>query len=99
MMIKAPNFATAMAIVGPLAIATMGESFAAPMNTVGVKAAVPAAVTDVRYRAHVDRPKWGYAYNLAYLNYSYCGYPTYLYRGYPTYSYLAYLGYGYTWDW
>jgi hypothetical protein len=42
MMIKARKIAIAIAIVGPLSLVVAGESFAGPMNTLGVKAAVPA---------------------------------------------------------
>ena len=55
------------------------------MNTLGVKAAVPAAASEVRYRPH---------YTYTYPAYSYWNYPTYTYWGYPGYAW----GYpGYSW--
>jgi hypothetical protein len=55
-MIKASKFAIAIAVAGPLAIATVGESFAAPApsGAVTVKAATPVAATDVQYRSYFD---------------------------------------------
>ncbi len=88
-MIKASKLAIAIAIVGPLAVATVGESFAAPVSSgaVSVKAAAPAAETDVQYQAYYVAPPYfyygygPYAYRPAY---KYGGY-TYWYP-YPTYS-------------
>jgi hypothetical protein len=67
-----------------------GESFAGPMNTVDVKAAVPTMTTEVRYRLH---------YTYTYQSYYYLAYPTYTYWGYPGYawSYPGYYGYTYVW--
>jgi hypothetical protein len=69
LMIKASKLAIAIAVVGPLAVATVGESFAAPVpsSAVAVKAAAPAAATDVKYRAYgygpyAYRPYGGYTY-------------------------------------
>jgi hypothetical protein len=92
---KAPTLAIAIAIVGPLAIATAGKLLAAPVtsNTVAVKMAVPDAPTEVRYRppyrtclAQPDLyvrqravPNWGYP------TYSYWGYP------YPIWGYSSYI--------
>ena len=90
MMIKARKFAAAIAIVGPLSISAAGNAFAGPMNTVAVKAAVPAAATEVRYRPH---------YTYTYPAYSYWGYPAYTYWGYPTYAYWGYPGYYYSYYW
>jgi hypothetical protein len=97
MMIKARKIAIAIAIVGPLSLVAAGESFAGPMNTLGVKAAVPAAATEVRYRQH---------YTYTYPAYSYWGYPTNTYWGYPSYAWgypgysWGYPGYyGYTYGW
>jgi hypothetical protein len=97
MMIKARKIAIAIAIVGPLSLVAAGESFAGPMNTLGVKAAVPAAATEVRYRPH---------YTYTYPAYSYWSYPTNTYWGYPGYAwgypgyswgYPGYYGYTYVW--
>jgi hypothetical protein len=68
----------AIAVAGPLAAATVGESSATPVPTsaVAVKAAAPAAATDVQYRVYDYGP---YAYR------PYGGYP-YPYGGY-TYWY------------
>jgi hypothetical protein len=67
-MIKASKFAIAIAVAGPLAIATVGESFAAPApsGAVTVKAAAPAAATDVQYRTYFDYGYGPYAYRPAY---------------------------------
>jgi hypothetical protein len=55
-MIKASKFA--IAVVGPLAVATAGQSSAASISpaAVAIKAAAPVAATDVRYRKYVARP-------------------------------------------
>ena len=60
-MITASKLAIAIAVAGPLAAATVGESFATPLpsSAVAVKAAAPAAATDVQYRAYDYGP---YAY-------------------------------------
>jgi hypothetical protein len=88
-MIKASKFAIAMAVAGPLAIATAGESFAAPVSSspVTVKAAAPAA-TDVQYRTYFDYGYGPYAYRPAYNygGYTYW-YPSYWNWGYPRYYY------------
>ena len=80
-MITASKLAIAIAVAGPLAAATVGESFATPLpsSAVAVKAAAPAAATDVQYRAYDYGP---YAYR------PYGGYP-YPYGGY-TYWYPAF---------
>ena len=77
-MITASKLAIAIAVAGPLAAATMGESFATPVpsRAVAVKAAAPAAATEVRY--------WAYGYS-PYAYRPYGGY-TYPYGGY-TYWY------------
>jgi hypothetical protein len=74
-MIKASKLA--IAVVGPLAVAMVGESFAAPLpsGAVAVKGATPGAATDVQYRAYGYGP---YAYP-----------PAYRYGGY-TYGYSNY---------
>jgi len=80
-MITASKLAIAIAVAGPLAAATVGESFATPLpsSAVAVKAAAPAAATGVQYRAYDYGP---YAYR------PYGGYP-YPYGGY-TYWYPAF---------
>ena len=80
-MITASKLAIAIAVAGPLAAATVGESFATPVpsRAVAVKAAAPAAATDVRYWAngpYAYRPYGGYTY--PYGGYTYW-YPTYPY--------------------
>jgi hypothetical protein len=88
-MIKA-KFAIAIAVAGPLAIATTGESFAAPApsGAVTVKAAAPAAATDVQYRTCFDYGYGPYAYRPAYMYGGYtCWYPSYWDWGYPRYYY------------
>ena len=71
-MIKALKLAIATAVVGPLAIAAVGESFAAPVpsSAIAVEAAAPAAATNVQY----------WAYDYGYGPYAYR--PAYKYRGY-----------------
>ena len=78
-MITASKLAIAIAVAGPLAAATVGESFATPLpsSAVAVKAAAPAAATDVRY--------WAYSYD-PYDYRPYGGYYAYPYGGY-TYWY------------
>ena len=54
-MIKASTVALAITVAGPLAVATVGETFAAPVllaNAIAVKAAAPAAATNVQYWAY-----------------------------------------------
>ena len=87
MMIKARKIAIAIAAVAPLAIVAAGKSFAGPMNTVAIKAAVPVAATGVRYRPHYT---YTWSYPAYYPVYSYWSYPDYGYWGYPAY-------YGYVW--
>jgi hypothetical protein len=58
MRIKASKLAIAIALVGPLAVATAGESFAAPVSS--------GAVAVVRYQAHATRQYWDYAPNSGY---------------------------------
>jgi hypothetical protein len=105
--------AIALAIAGPLALATTAKSSAAPINGMSIKVAVPAVTTDVRYRARRD---YSYPSDEGYpAYYSYRGYPTYnsswgyptynSYWGYPTYNsywsyptyYYSYPGYAYGW--
>ena len=87
-MIKRSRLATAIALVAPLAIATAGESVAAPaLSGAGLlKASPAAAVTDVQYFYDYGT----YAYR-----------PVYKYRGYtywyPTFQGWAYPGYYYYW--
>jgi hypothetical protein len=76
-MITASKLAIAIAVAGPLAAATVGESLAAPMPSSAV--AVKAAATDVRY--------WAYSYG-PYAYRPYGGYYAYPYGGY-TYWYPA----------
>ena len=80
-MIPVSKLALAIAVAGPLAAATVGESSArlVPTSAVAVKAAASAAATDVQYRTYDYGP---YAYR------PYGGYP-YPYGGY-TYWYPAY---------
>jgi hypothetical protein len=89
MKIQVRSLAIALAIAGPLTVAATAKSSAAPINGMSIKAAVPALMTDVRYRANRDYP---YASYWAYPTYSYYRYPAYSYYGYPTYNY-AYPGY------
>jgi hypothetical protein len=60
MKIKTYRFAIAITVAGPLAIAPAATSFAAalPSGAVAVKAAAPAAATEVRYRKNVARQYW-----------------------------------------
>ena len=76
-MITVSKLAIAIAIAGPLAAATVGQSSATPLPSSAV--VVKAAATDVQYRAYGYGP---YAYR------PYVGYP-YPYGGY-TYWYPAY---------
>jgi hypothetical protein len=105
MKIQVCSLAIALAIAVPIAVATTANSSAAPLNGTSIKAAVPAVITDVRYRVRRDRgirsvqrtpndypyPSNDYPYS------SYWGYPTYnSHRGYPTYnSYWSYPTYNY----
>jgi hypothetical protein len=79
MMIKASTLA--IAVVGSLAVATAGESFAAPIpsGALAIKVATPAAATDVQYRTYFD----SYAYRPAYP----CGGYTYWYPSYGNWAY------------
>ncbi|WP_027584562.1 hypothetical protein [Bradyrhizobium sp. Ai1a-2] len=94
MNIQARRLAIALAIAVPLAVAATAESSAAPIHGMSIKAAAPAATTNVRYlvRPYTYPSYWGYPnYN------SYWGYPTYnSYWSYPTY-YYSYPGYAYGW--
>ena len=89
-MIKASKLAIAIAIVGPLAVATVGESFAASVSSgaVSVKAAAPSAATGVQYQAYYVTPPYFYYGYGPYAYRPYGGYP-YPYGGY-TYWYPAY---------
>jgi hypothetical protein len=77
----------AITIIGPIAIGTL--AFPAASHPLAVKAVVPAAATNIRYRAHIVQPNLDVRFrrvpNWGYSGYSYLGYPTYLYWGYPTY--------------
>ena len=86
-MIKALKFAIATAVVGPLAIAAVGKSFAAPApsSAIAVKVAAPAAATNVQY----------WAYDYGYGPYAYR--PAYKYQGY-TYWYPTYPAWDSTWS-
>jgi hypothetical protein len=88
-MITASKLAIAIAVAGPLAAATVGESFATPVpsSAIAVKAAAPAAATNVQYWAY-DYGYGPYAYRPAYKSGGY----TYWY---PAYSNWAYPGYYY----
>jgi hypothetical protein len=70
--IQVRGLAIALAIAVPIAVAATAESSAAPINGTSIKAAVPAATTDVRYRVRRGYPT----------DNSYRGYPTYDYS-YP----------------
>lgn len=72
MTIQVRSLAIALAIAVPIAVSAMAESSAAPINGTSIKAAVPAATADVRYRARRGSPS----------DSSYRGYPTYDYS-YP----------------
>jgi hypothetical protein len=88
MKIQIRSLSIALAIAVPIAVASTAKSSAAPINGTSIKAAVPAVITDVRYRVRRDRGARGvqrtpndYSYQ------SYSGYPTYnSYWGYPTYN-------------
>ena len=83
-MITASKLAIAIAVAGPLAVGTVGESFATPLPS----GAVAVKATNVQYRAYGYGP---YAYR------PYGGYP-YPYGGY-TYWYPAYPYWdSYTWN-
>ena len=98
MKIQIRSLAIALAIVVPIAVTATAKSFAAPINGTSIKAAVPAATTDVRYRVRRDRGTrdvqrtpndYPYASYWGHPTYdSYWGYPTYnSYRRHPTYYY------------
>jgi hypothetical protein len=89
-MITVSRLAIAIAIASPLVASTVSNSFATPLSSsaVAVKAAAPAAATDVQY--------WAYGYGpYAYRSYGGYAYPdggfTYWY---PTYPYWD----PYTWN-
>jgi hypothetical protein len=73
------KLAIAIAVAGPLAASTVGESFATPLPSSTVTVKAPAPATDVQYRVYDYGP---YAYR------PYGGYP-YPYGGY-TYWYYPY---------
>jgi hypothetical protein len=85
MMIKASTLA--IAVVGSLAVAAAGKSFAAPIpsDALAIKVATPAAATDVQYRTYFYSGYGPYAYRPAY-PYTYW---------YPSYGNWAYPGYYY----
>lgn len=60
MTIKAYTLAITFAVVGPLVVGMMGGSFAAPVlsDASALKAAMPMAATDARYRKDIPR-YWG----------------------------------------
>jgi hypothetical protein len=81
-MITVSKLAIAIAVAGPLAAGTVGESFATPLpsSAVAVKAAAPTTATNVQYRAYGYGP---YAYRpYGDYTYPYGGY-TYWYPAYP----------------
>ena len=83
MKIQFRRLAVALVVAGPLAMAGAATSSAAPVNGTSIKAAVPAATIDVRYRGY-----WDYPYA------SYWGYPAYYYYGGPNYwTYSPYWSY------
>jgi hypothetical protein len=104
MKIQVRRLVVALAIAGPLASVTTAKSFAVPINGMSIKATLPAATTDVRYRVRRDYPypsDRGYPFHYSYGVYpsynSYWGYPAYnSYWSYPTY-YYSYPGYAYGW--
>ena len=104
MNIQVRGLIIALAIGVPLAVAATAKSSAAPINGTSIRAAVPAVMSDVRYRAHRDYfyPSYGgsptYGSYWGYPRYSsYWEYPTYnSYWSYPTY-YYSYPGYAYGW--
>jgi hypothetical protein len=55
MKIQVCSLTIALAIAVPIAVSTTEKSSAAPINGTSIKAAVPAATTDVRYRERRDR--------------------------------------------
>jgi hypothetical protein len=79
----------AIAVVGSLAIATAGESFAAPIpsDALAIKAATPAAATDVQYFDSGYGPYAAYPYR----GYRYW-YPSYGNWVYPDPGYYYYPG-------
>lgn len=70
MTIKAYTLAITFAVVGPLVVGTTGRSFAAPLlsDTSALKAAVPMAATDARYRKDIPR-YWDYSADWDYPTY------------------------------
>jgi hypothetical protein len=87
-MIKASKLAIAIAVVAPLSVATVSETFAAPVptNAIKVKASAPKTETNVQY--------W-YAGQPYYFDYYYSPYAyrlPYRYQGY-TYGYPNYYTY------
>jgi hypothetical protein len=63
MTIKASKLAIAIAVIGPLAIAVTGGSYAAPLlsGAAALKVAAPGkAMMDVRYRKHVRQQNSDY---------------------------------------
>jgi hypothetical protein len=102
MTIQVRSLAIALTIAVPIAVGATAQSSAAPINGTSIKAAVPAAKTDVHYRVRRSYPYRSYSGNPTYN--SYWGYPTYnSYWGYPTYnSYSSYPTYyypGFSYDW
>jgi hypothetical protein len=67
MTIKASKLAIAIGVVGPLTVAMMGGSYAAPAlsGAIALKAAASIAATDVKYRKHAPR-YWDYSTNWGY---------------------------------
>ena len=99
MKIQVRRLAIALAIAGPLAVATTAKSSGAPINGLSIKAAVSAVTTDVRYRAYRDNPypsDWGYpTYNNYGYHYGYLDYSTYSRSwGYPRGGSVVHVGNG-----
>ena len=67
MTIKASKLAIAIGVVGPLTIAMMGGTYAAPAlsGAIALKTAGPIVATDVKYRKYAPR-YWDYSTNWGY---------------------------------
>jgi hypothetical protein len=67
MTFKASKLAIAIGVVGPLTIAMMGGTYAAPApsGAIALKAAALIAATDVKYRKHPPQ-YWDYSTNWDY---------------------------------
>jgi hypothetical protein len=95
MVIKA--FTLAIAVLSSLAVAAASESFAAPISSdaLAIKAATPAAATDVQYRTYFYSGYGPYAYRPTY---SY-GADTYWYPSYGNWTYPGYYYYPEYYHW